>query len=580
MMPDWESSLKQLYLNYDCKSKVFQTDYKLLLPAIRDHIVIYLTTTPWYWILRDYVFFVFLCKVYQKIWLYVRGYGLIGAPKRLVLSITKSVFRWLLSTRLLKSSVDEEVAKALNGMEHDIIERNEALEDRFELPQKGISEDQVLRELDKLQTTLTHSDWESGKVSGAVYHGGEELIKLQSLAFEKYCVSNQLHPDVFPGVRKMESEVVSMVLNLFNAPEGTGCGTTTSGGTESLLLACLSAKMYALRYKGITEPEMIAPTTAHAGFDKAAYYFGIKLHHAPLDPVTYQVDLRKVRNLINKNTVLLVGSAPNFPHGIVDDIQGLGELAQRYSIPLHVDCCLGSFIVAFMDKSGFHDLPPFDFRVPGVTSISCDTHKYGFAPKGSSVIMYRNSLLRMNQYYVSTDWTGGLYGSPTLAGSRPGALVVGCWATMIHIGEDGYIQSCKQIVSSARRLKSFIQDELPELTIIGDPKCSVVSFTSSKIDIYELSDKLSKLGWHLSALQKPPAIHLAVTRLSVPVIEELMKVLFEVVKEMGQNPNAKASSDGTSALYGVAGSVKTTGVADRLIVGFLDALYKIKPSDV
>lgn len=580
MMPDWESSLKQLYLNYDCKSKVFQTDYKLLLPAIRDYIVIYLTTTPWYWILRDYVFFVFLCKVYQKIWLYVRGYGLIGAPKRLVLSITKSVFRWLLSSRLLKSSVDEEVAKALNGMEHDIIERNEALEDRFELPQKGISEDQVLQELDKLQTTLTHSDWESGKVSGAVYHGGEELIKLQSLAFEKYCVSNQLHPDVFPGVRKMESEVVSMVLNLFNAPEGTGCGTTTSGGTESLLLACLSAKMYALRYKGITEPEMIAPTTAHAGFDKAAYYFGIKLHHAPLDPVTYQVDLRKVRNLINKNTVLLVGSAPNFPHGIVDDIQGLGELAQRYSIPLHVDCCLGSFIVAFMDKSGFHDLPPFDFRVPGVTSISCDTHKYGFAPKGSSVIMYRDSLLRMNQYYVSTDWTGGLYGSPTLAGSRPGALVVGCWATMIHIGEDGYIQSCKQIVSSARRLKSFIQDELPELTIIGDPKCSVVSFTSSEIDIYELSDKLSKLGWHLSALQKPPAIHLAVTRLSVPVIEELMKVLFEVVKEMGQTPNAKASSDGTSALYGVAGSVKTTGVADRLIVGFLDALYKIKPSDV
>lgn len=539
----------------------------------------YFYSRSWIELLKDLLLALFALKVVRYVVFNLRVFGLFGCASKLYQEIATRLFRWLLKSRFLKGSVDAEVSKVTKSIEKELIKNDTSLNDFETLPELGLPEQSVLDELELLESKIPHTEWRDGRVSGAVYHGGDELIHLQSLAFEKFCVANQLHPDVFPAVRKMDSEVVSMTLDMFNAPKDTGCGTTSSGGTESLLLACLSAKMYAYHHRGITQPEMIVPETAHAAFDKAAYYFGIKLHHAKLDPHTYQADLKDVKRFINSNTVLLVASAPNFPHGIVDDIEGLSKLALRYKIPLHVDCCLGSFIVAFMKKAGFDDLPPFDFRLPGVTSISCDTHKYGFAPKGSSVIMYRNSDLRMHQYYVSTDWTGGLYGSPTLAGSRPGALVVGCWATMVRTGENGYTESCKEIVNAARKMKKMIKEELPSLKILGDPKCSVVSFTSEKFDIYELGDRLSKEGWHLSALQRPPALHLAVTRLSVNSIDKLVTTLKEVTKKMEQEGTNKPSSDGTSALYGVAGSVKTTGVADRLIVGFLDTLYKLKPTE-
>lgn len=539
----------------------------------------YLQTSSWISILKDYLLLVFTYRLLNFATFQLKVFGLRGSLGNLYRSITSSFFKWLLRSSLMKSSVDVEVNKATRSIERDLIKNDASLKDFEELPAVGLSEKTVLEELDLMDSILPHTEWKRGRVSGAVYHGGDELVHLQSLAFEKFCVANQLHPDVFPAVRKMEAEVVSMTLNLFNAPKDTGCGTTSSGGTESLLLACLSAKMYAYHHRGVTEPEMIIPVTAHAGFDKAGYYFGIKIHHARLDPVTFKVDLKQVKKFINKNTVLLVGSAPNFPHGIVDDIQGLSDLALRYKIPLHVDCCLGSFIVAFMSKAGFKDLAPFDFRVPGVTSISCDTHKYGFAPKGSSVIMYRNNDIRMHQYYVSTDWTGGLYGSPTLAGSRPGALVVGCWATMISMGQKCYIDSCKEIVNASRKLKATIQRDIPDLRVLGDPICSVVSFTSDRFDVYELGDKLAKRGWHLSSLQKPPALHLAITKPSASSIDELIETLKELVSEARKDPDSKPPSDGTSALYGVAGSVKTTGVADRLIVGFLDTLFKLKPAD-
>lgn len=560
-------------------NNLWQIQWQQVPTAIYDKCPVYVKTHTWIELLKDYLLFLLFYKIIKKVLYELKWYGIIGSASRIYRTCIAGVFRWLLNTTILKSSVEKELKKVTIAMERELIKNDESLADYETIPLKGLSEEEILEELDKLDTIIPHTEWKEGKVSGAVYHGGDELIHLQSEAFEKYCVANQLHPDVFPAVRKMEAEVVSMVLNMFHAPADAGCATTSSGGTESLLLACLSAKMYAYHERGIIKPEMIVPVTAHAGFEKASYYFGIKIHHVEVDPNTYQVNLKKVKSFINRNTVLLVGSAPNFPHGIVDDIVGLGNLATRYNIPLHVDCCLGSFIVAFMQKAGFNDLPPFDFRVPGVTSISCDTHKYGFAPKGSSIIMYRNTDLRKHQYYVSTDWTGGLYGSPTLAGSRPGALVVGCWATMVHIGEAGYIDSCRSIINAARKLKNCIMQEVPDLEIIGDPVCSVIAFTSHTIDMYELGDRLAKEGWHLSALQKPPALHLAVTKLSMNSVDQLITLLKDITKELRDDPNSKPSSDGTSALYGVAGSVKSTGIADKIVVGFLDTLYKLKPSE-
>ncbi|KAK9462661.1 pyridoxal phosphate-dependent transferase [Lipomyces oligophaga] len=539
----------------------------------------YVSASATFQLIRNLSFFYVAYYLVSHSWRELCARGLIGSVNDLYQYLARSFFRLLMLVPQIKSKVSNELSSAMAQMEAEMTDLGPTVTRHLELPEHGQSSEDVLNEMRQL-SLLKHSAWEDGKVSGAVYHGGEEILRLQTEAYGMYTVANQLHPDVFPAVRKMDAEVVSMVLRLFNAPE-TGVGCSTSGGTESLLMTCLSAKMKAYRERGVTEPEIIAPVTIHAGFDKAAYYFGIKLRHAKLDPKTYQVDLKSVRRLINSNTVLIAGSAPNFPHGIIDDIDGLSKIALKYKIPLHVDACLGSFVVPYLERVYAADpdpavskIPRFDFRVPGVTSISCDTHKYGFAPKGSSVILYRDSTYRKNQYFLATQWSGGIYASPTLAGSRPGALMAGCWATMMHVGDDGYYASAKSIVATARRIKEAIRTEIPEIYVIGEPLSSVVSFSSEQLNIYALADALSSKGWHLSALQNPPALHIACTRLTTAGADnELIKCLKDSVATVKAAGKAKAKGD-TAALYGVAGSVSTRGLVDELAVGFLDILYK------
>lgn len=529
------------------------------------------------WFVRDFVFIYVVYNYFIRLFHTLYGYGVLGSLQMTINRALRRIFQTILSLPPVKSKVDQELAKTVEKINDSILLTDDSLQPFPKLPAQGLATSEVLQELDTLQT-LKHSEWDKGRVSGAVYHGGDDLLELQSDAYRKYSIANQLHPDVFPGVRKMESEVVAMVLDLFNAPD-SGCGCTTSGGTESLLLAGLAAREYGKSTKGITQPEVIAPVTIHAGIEKACYYFGMTLHKVELDPVTYKVDLKKVKRLINKNTVLLVGSAPNYPHGIIDDIEGLSKLAVKYNIPLHVDACLGSFIVSFLEKAEVHDhVPLFDFRLKGVTSMSCDTHKYGFAPKGSSIIMYRFNELRQCQYYISSDWTGGMYGSPTLAGSRPGALMVGCWATLVNIGEKGYTQSCKDIVGSTMKLKHTIETHpvlAKHLEIIGNPICSVVAFKSKSKDvsIYELGDLLTAKGWHFASLQNPAALHFALTRLTVPIIDELIDDLIGCTETAVQSDCVDQGE--TASLYGVAGSIQTVGVADKVIAAFLDSLYKL-----
>lgn len=374
------------------------------------------------------------------------------------------------------------------------------------------------------------------------------------------------------------------VLSLFGAPEGA-CGVTTSGGTESILMACLSARNKAYQERAVTQPEMILPETAHTAFRKAGEYFKIKVHLVACKAPTYKVHLPSVSRLINPNTVLLVGSAPNFPHGIIDDISGLSKLAQKKKLPLHVDCCLGSFIIPLLSKAGF-EAEPFDFRLKGVTSISCDTHKYGFAPKGNSTVLYRSDNFRKYQYFISPDWSGGVYASPSIAGSRPGALIAGCWASLVKQGENGYIDACHKIVGGMKKIEAAIR-ERPELAsdlkVIGRPLVSVVSFLSNTIDIYDIADGMSTKGWHLNALQNPPAIHIAVTLPIVAVVDKLIEDLVEVTEDVkdqerrriAEGKGAKGAVKGdAAALYGVAGSLPNKSVVVDLAKGFLDTLYK------
>jgi sphinganine-1-phosphate aldolase len=330
----------------------------------------------------------------------------------------------------------------------------------------------------------------------------------------------------------------------------------------------------------------ILPETGHTAFRKACSYFGIKCHLVACPAPSYQVHVPSVARLINSNTVLIVGSAPNFPHGIIDDITALSKLALKKKVLLHVDCCLGSFLVPFLDKAGF-ETELFDFRLKGVTSISCDTHKYGFAPKGNSTVLYRSAELRKYQYFISADWSGGVYASPNMAGSRPGALIAGCWVSLMRVGENGYINSCHEIVGTTKKIVESIRQNpglSADLEVLGNPLVSVVAFTSKTLDIYDIADSMSAKGWHLNSLQNPPAIHVAVTLPITKAWEKLVTDLEAVVEgekekervRIVEGKGAKGQSAGdTKALYGVAGSLGgNASVVVELASGFLDTLYK------
>lgn len=282
--------------------------------------------------------------------------------------------------------------------------------------------------------------------------------------------------------------------------------------------------------------------------------------------------------MLDINFTQIVGSAPNFPHGIIDDISGLSKIALRRRIPLHVDACLGSFLVPFLEKAGF-PTTPFDFRIKGVTSISCDTHKYGFAPKGNSVLLFRTKKLRAYGYFITATWPGGVYASPTLAGSRAGSLIAGTWVSLMTQGENGYTTSCRDIVGAAKIIESGIREKLgPDLYVLGEPMVSVVAFSSKTINIYEVADEMNTLGWHLNALQDPPAIHIACTKPTVSATGKFLEDLEKAVKEVklrGEKSGAsKAAAGDTAALYGVAGSLPNKSVINSMAIGFVDTLYK------
>ncbi|KAF2141337.1 uncharacterized protein K452DRAFT_251192 [Aplosporella prunicola CBS 121167] len=534
-------------------------------------------------IIRNVIFILFLLRWTRRAFYTLKGRGLVGSTVDAYVAVRRALYGYFLRMPGVRTKVQSQVSEAILKLEQKLVPTGPDVDRYITLPADGWDEDKVRQELEKL-SDMKHTRWEDGRVSGAVYHGGDELVRLQTEAFGKFTVSNPIHPDVFPGVRKMEAEVVAMVLSLFSAPEGAA-GVSTSGGTESILMACLSARNKAYAERGVTEPEMILPETAHTAFRKAGEYFKIKVHLVSCPAPSYKVNLRGVSRLINPNTVLLVGSAPNFPHGIVDDISGLSRIAARKNIPLHVDCCLGSFLMPLLEKAGFES-EPFDFRLRGVTSISCDTHKYGFAPKGNSTVLYRTEALRSYQYFISPDWSGGVYASPSIAGSRPGALIAGCWASLMSCGQAGYVDACHKIVGAAKTVEKEIRMHptlAAELKVIGKPLVSVVAFTSNSLDIYDVADAMGARGWHLNALQNPPAIHVAVTLPIVAATDKLVSDLVECVEEVkeaerkriAEGKGAKGAVKGdAAALYGVAGSLPNKSVVVELARGFLDTLYK------
>src|SRR6266545_2057478 len=371
------------------------------------------------------------------------------------------------------------------------------------LPPQGLDRTAVLADL----TALAEAErprWEDGFASGAVYHGGREHIDFLNQVYALFSQGNPLHPDLWPSITKFEAEVVAMTSAMLHGAdlEPPACGTVTSGGTESILLAMRTYRDHARAAHGITEPEIVAPVTAHAAFDKAAQYFGLRLVKVGVGG-----DLRADPT---DRTVAVVGSAVQFPHGVADSIEELAAIAAEHGVGFHTDSCLGGFVLPWAERLGY-PVAPFDFRVPGVTSMSCDTHKFGYAAKGTSVLLWRDAELRERQYYATTDWPGGLYYSPT--------------------------------------------------------------FAAEDVNIYDVLDRMTGRGWSLNGLQRPAAVHLCVTlRHTAPeVAQRFLDDLRTCVAQAREDPGGGLMTP----VYGMAAVPETRGDVDDLLRTYCDVLYRV-----
>jgi len=451
------------------------------------------------------------------------------------------------------------------------------------MPEQGLPEDALFEELQEIGNREDRF-WQTGRCSGTMYGGDPKVYDLIAKVFRCYSHVNVLQRDMCPSQTRFESEIIAMTLDMMHADEAktdgnVPCGTITSGGTDSILSAMLAYRNQGRAERNISAPEAIIPTTAHTAFRKACNYFGIKEVIAPVNPLTTQVDMDFVRDNINDNTVVLVGSSGNYPYGTIDPIEEMSQLALELGVGLHVDGCLGGFILPWGQELGY-DIPDFHFRLPGVTSMSADTHKYGYGPKGTSVCMFRSKSLRQHQYFMDPEWQGGMYLSPGMSGSRSGGLIAATWAVMYAHGREGYLEKADAIFKAAYAMQEMVK-EIPELRLMGNPSFCF-SFTSDEFDIYHVDDFMKGKGWRFNGQQFPSALHMCVTgpQTQQGLAEAFGSDLAEAV-EYAKNPKGPIPQSGS--LYGGQGANSTSADVDyeRLrprLIAYLDASLDLPES--
>jgi glutamate/tyrosine decarboxylase-like PLP-dependent enzyme len=397
------------------------------------------------------------------------------------------------------------------------------------LPKTGLPREAVLARM--RERKARDADWRGARTWSLVYPAGEDVDAMLRDANELYLYENALNPFRFPSLREMEVEVVEMAGDLLHAPEGLG-GAMTSGGTESIIMAVLSARERARRERGVTAPALVAPVSAHPAFAKAAKYLGLELRLAPLD-ADFRVRVDAVAELVSENTALIVGSAPNYPFGTIDPIPELATLAASRGISFHTDACLGGFLLPFYERLG-EPVPPFDFRVPGVTTMSADVHKYGYCTKGASVILHReDASLKQDQLFFYDRWPGGIYASFAMAGARPAAPIAASWAILTHLGEPGYLRLARRVRDTTQALRQGIA-AIPGLFVYGEPAMSVFAFGSRTHDVFAIGDVMDAKGWHLDRQKGPDALHLMVSPEHHRVVEGFLADLGEAAKNPGK----------------------------------------------
>jgi sphinganine-1-phosphate aldolase len=431
------------------------------------------------------------------------------------------------------------------------------------LSTEGKSADEIFEQMSR--AAAGDADWRSGKTWSLVYNAGEDVLAVAKRAYDAFFSSNALNPMAFPSLRRFETEILGVATHLLHG--GTeAAGNLTTGGSESILMALKTARDWGRAHKpSVTAPEVVLPISAHPAFDKAAHYLGLRATYVPVG-ADFRVDLDAVRDALSDNTILIVGSAPSFPQGVIDDIPQLAKLAQERGILCHVDACVGGYFLPFLERLGAV-VPAWDFRVPGVTSISADLHKYGYCARGASTIVYRDRALRRHMFHVTSSWPGGIYGSPTMTGSRPGGPIAAAWAVLNYLGEDGYLRLAKQAMDATRLLQDGVR--ACGLRVLGEPVMTTFAFTADDFDIYALCDAMDATGWKIDRQQLPPSAHLVVSPGHAPFVTPFLSELGAAVEGVR---GGRLQPSGSAALYGALAQMPDRGSVGEFIFGFMDSL--------
>ena len=372
------------------------------------------------------------------------------------------------------------------------------------LPLHGIPAPQVFDELESLRAGDV--DWRGGRAFSLAYYAGPEAIAVAEDAYRRFSGENALSTDAFPSLRIMQQDVLTMVGPWLGADKDSA-GFMTSGGTESILMVVKAARDQFAQTNGVTNPNVVLPTSAHAAFEKAFHYFGVESRRAEVG-TDWRADVAAMEQLIDDNTILLVASAPQYPQGVIDDVSSIAALALQYGINCHVDACMGGVTLAYLEKLGL-PIPAWNLRVPGVTSISVDLHKYGYTSKGASVVMYRNKLLRAHQGFFTDNWLGGMYASSGMLGTKSGGSIASAWAVLRHLGDDGYTALTKQTRDACVQLADHIAAH-PQLILRAYPDSTLICFGAADptaLNVFAVADELRTRGWYVDRQSPPDSLH-------------------------------------------------------------------------
>lgn len=377
--------------------------------------------------------------------------------------------------------------------------------------------------------------WKDGRAFSLAYYAGAEVHGVANAALSAFSSENALNLDAFPSLRHMQNDVIATVCALLGGDQNS-VGVFTSGGTESILTAVEGARNWG-RSRGISTPEIVLPTTAHAAFTKAADYFGVTSIRVPVG-ADYRADADAMAQGVTPDTVMIVASAPAYPQGVIDPVSDIAAIAEEFDLLCHVDACMG-FTMPWLERLG-HVTTEWNFRVPGVTSMSCDLHKYGYTAKGASVLAHRSKDLRKHQFFRTDDWLGGLYGSPAILGTRSGGPLAAAWAVMEHLGEEGYLRLTSAAFDARVKLQHRIE-AIDALAIRGAPETTLIAFGSNRraVDIYAVADELWKRhGWYCDRQTPPDSLHCTVNAVHAALVEEFADDLATCVTDLQVNHSA------------------------------------------